>query len=250
MTTHLPGKFVWLELLTDDAAKAKGFYGELFGWTASPMPMGDFTYEIIQNGGAGIGGYAASRGQRPQWHAYVSVEDVDATAKRIEKSGGAVIVPAFDVPGVGRMAAVRDPQGASFSIMRSAQDDAPDAPAVDGAFYWNELWTEDDAAALAFYEKALGYTHEAMDMGPMGTYRVLEQSGSSRGGIMKSPDPKAPPMWLPYVRVKDTDATAARAEKLGATVLAPPSDIPGIGRFAVLADPQGAAIAIITPPPS
>jgi predicted enzyme related to lactoylglutathione lyase len=249
MAKAITGKFVWFELMTGDVQKAKAFYGELFGWTTQAMPMGPGeTYEIIQAGSTGIGGYAKPQGKSgTTWHSYVSVKDVDAAVKAIAKAGGKVLMPAFDVPNVGRMAAVADPQGATFSVFRSAQDDAADGTVPNGGFMWNELWTTDDSAAVSFYEKTLGYTHKDVDMGPAGIYRVLEQSGGQRGGIMRSPDAKVSPMWLPYVRVEKVDETVARAKKLGGKVVAEPTDIPNIGRFAIVLDPQGAAIAVMRP---
>ncbi len=247
MTQHLPGKFVWFELMTKDAEKAKGFYGELFGWTTEAMPMPGFEYTLVKNGEAAHAGITAPQGDAPaHWHSYVSVSDVDAAAARAKKAGGAVLMEPFDVPTVGRMAAIRDPQGATFSLFKSAQgDDADEATKKLGSFYWNELWTTDDHAAMAFYTEVVGFAFRGMDMGPMGTYRVASASGADRGGLMKSPNPKAPPMWLPYVKVDDCDKTTARAKKLGGTVIAEPSDIPEVGRFSILQDPTGAVIAVI-----
>ena len=121
--------------------------------------------------------------------------------------------------------------------------DVPKTPAGDWA--WNELWTPDERTALAFYEKVFGYSHDKMDMGPQGTYYMLKAGGVSRGGLMRSVDPQAPSMWLPYVAVADCDQTAGRAATLGGQVVKAPSDIPDIGRFSILVDPLGAAIAVI-----
>jgi predicted enzyme related to lactoylglutathione lyase len=74
---------------------------------------------------------------------------------------------------------------------------------------------------------------------------MLKTGETARGGLMQSVDPNAPSMWLPYVAVADCDATAARARALGGQVLSPPEDIPNIGRFAILQDTLGAAIAVI-----
>lgn len=246
-TTHLPGKFVWFELVTGDVSKAKGFYGELFGWKTESMPMQGFDYTIVKNGETSIGGMTPPEGPQPiHWHTYLSVSDVDGAAKIAKKAGGTVLAEPFDVPNVGRMARIRDPQGASFSVFKSSQSDPPDGPRPPGSFYWNELATSDDLGAMAFYEKVAGFTYSAMDMGPFGTYRIAKAGGADRGGMMKSPDPKAPSMWLPYVRVEDCDGATARAKKLGAKVIAEPSDVPNVGRFSILEDPSGALIAIIT----
>jgi predicted enzyme related to lactoylglutathione lyase len=92
-----------------------------------------------------------------------------------------------------------------------------------------------------------GYTHDSMDMGPQGTYYILKTGEKMRGGLMKLPMPDTPTLWQPYVRVADCDATAARASALGGQVVVPPTDIPEVGRFAVIVDPLGASIAVMTP---
>jgi predicted enzyme related to lactoylglutathione lyase len=116
-----------------------------------------------------------------------------------------------------------------------------------GAFSWLELLTTDPAAAKAFYADLLGWEVEDDAMG-MGGYQVVKVGGQAVGGMMEMPaeaPPGIPPHWGVYVTVDDVDATAAKAEALGGKVLRPPSDIPGIGRFAVVADPQGAFFCVI-----
>jgi hypothetical protein len=122
-----------------------------------------------------------------------------------------------------------------------------DAYKTHGAFSWMELMTSDAAAACEFYGKLFGWKFETMDMGS-GPYHVLKVGDTSLGGVMKTP-PQAgpmPPMWGGYVTVTNADQTAEECKKLGGKVLAPPMDIPTVGRFAVLQDPQGAVINVIT----
>jgi predicted enzyme related to lactoylglutathione lyase len=254
--TRIPGKFVWFECVTRDLAKSQAFYGEVLGWKVESFPMGPgASYDMIRAGASKddtIGGWTALEAKDPRpphFISYVSVDDVDATLVAVTKAGGTIAAPAFDVPTVGRMAAVIDPTGAAFMLYSGASgDDAPDEPGWKaGRFYWNELLTDDPAKALAFYKAVFGYTSKDMDMGPMGTYYVLEKGGIPRGGIMKTQMPGAPSNWLPYVAVDDADATAQRVTRNGGKVIVEPSDIPGIGRFAVATDPQGATFAVIRP---
>jgi predicted enzyme related to lactoylglutathione lyase len=79
----------------------------------------------------------------------------------------------------------------------------------------------------------------------MGSYYVLESGGKPRAGILAPPMPQAPHAWLPYVAVANADATSEKAKRLGATTLVPPTSVPGVGRFTIVADPQGAAIGIL-----
>jgi predicted enzyme related to lactoylglutathione lyase len=257
----LPGKFVWYELVSKDAKKAQAFYGNVLGWTVRPYPMGDFTYDMIYTGDTMIGGYAApqhaahwkrqgaSDSPASHWMAYVSVEDVDATAKAATVNHGKVVEAPFDAPGVGRMARIADPQGAELSLIRSDTGDAADALAPNGGWLWNELHTSDPKAALAFYERVVGFSHRAMEMGPGGTYHVISKAGVDRGGVTSHLPGGVAPHWLPYVNVDDIDATVGRARNLGAKIPTPSEDIPGIGRFAVLEDPTGARFAVMNPAP-
>ena len=122
-----------------------------------------------------------------------------------------------------------------------------DAYRTHGAFSWCELGTTDPDKALAFYGRLFGWKAENMDMGS-GPYHVLKVGDESIGGVMQNPsDAKGPPaMWNCYVTVDDIDATARQCVELGGTVCAGPMDIPGVGRMAVMQDPQGALISAIT----
>ena len=117
-----------------------------------------------------------------------------------------------------------------------------------GAFSWNELMTSDPESALRFYTALLGWTVQKMSMPGM-DYHVLKVGDTSVGGVMALPaEAKAggmPPCWGSYVTVADVDAIARRAAELGGKVVHGPVDIPGVGRMAVIVDPQGAAINVI-----
>ena len=123
-----------------------------------------------------------------------------------------------------------------------------DAYRTQGAFSWNELMTSDLEAALAFYTALLGWNTQKMPM-PGGDYHVVRVGETSVGGVMAMPaEARAggmPPCWGSYVTVSDVDATARRAVELGGKVVHGPQDIPGVGRMAVIVDPQGAALNVI-----
>ncbi|HTN49928.1 MAG TPA: VOC family protein [Burkholderiaceae bacterium] len=125
-----------------------------------------------------------------------------------------------------------------------------DAYTTHGAFSWNELMTSDPETALGFYKQLFGWTTDTMPMAQGGTYHVVKAAGSAIGGVMKMPAEAAaggmPPTWGGYVTVTNVDACAAQVVKLGGKVLHPPTDIPSVGRFAVIADPQGAWLNVIT----
>ena len=122
-----------------------------------------------------------------------------------------------------------------------------DAFQTPGAFSWCELMTTDPTAASEFYGKLFGWTLETMNMGM--PYTVLKVGEAAIGGIMGMPPgaaPGMPPMWMTYVTVADVDALVKQVESLGGKVHMPPTDIPTVGRFAVIQDPQGAVLNVIT----
>jgi predicted enzyme related to lactoylglutathione lyase len=143
------------------------------------------------------------------------------------------------------MQPVADPQGAVFFVFHSAQGDEPAATGA-GTFHWNELWTGDAKAAVAFYQRVLGYTHEVMPM-PEGSYYVLRQGEARRGGIIEAKAGNMPSHWLPYVDVADLDDTLQRVNRNGGSTEMPPASVDNVGRFAVVHDPQGARLGLITP---
>lgn len=116
-----------------------------------------------------------------------------------------------------------------------------------GAFSWNELMTTDVSSAKAFYRELFGWDMHDEPI-PEGTYTLLNAGEQKIGGIMAIPTEAAgaPPAWGAYVTVDDVDQQVIRAETLGGRVVLPPQDIPDVGRFAVISDPQGAMLSMIT----
>jgi predicted enzyme related to lactoylglutathione lyase len=115
------GMFSWSELMTNDAESAKRFYAQVFGWEYTEFPMEGMSYSVIKANGQEIGGIMPvppqAAGTPPHWGVYVTVDDVDASAKKAEELGAAVMVPPTDIPDVGRFCVFRDPQGAVLSVI-------------------------------------------------------------------------------------------------------------------------------------
>jgi predicted enzyme related to lactoylglutathione lyase len=130
-----------------------------------------------------------------------------------------------------------------FRKERSMKEDA----LKHGAFGWMEIMTTDVEGARSFYSKLFGWETEDASIEGM-NYWVITMDGDSKGGIMSMPPEMAgmPPMWGIYVTVDDVDATAKKVGELGGKIIRPPSDIPNVGRFCVLSDPQGGIISAIT----
>jgi uncharacterized protein len=250
--SYTPGRFVWFEHTSNDISKARAFYEKLFDWNTETMAIpGSDPYPVIHNGDNGIGGYAqAPAGTPTRWLSYLSVSDVDSAYKAALAAGAKSLMAPMDYGSAGRAATIADPTGGVFSLWRGAEGDPAESETTPpGGWIWNELATKDEKTALAFYEKAFGFSHDAMST-PDGTYYILKQGAKGRAGVYKAKDPKMPTLWTPYVCVADADATSARAQSLGATVLLTPMDIPGVGRLALYNDPLGASIAILKPDPS
>jgi predicted enzyme related to lactoylglutathione lyase len=122
--TH--GAFSWCELMTTDPQAAAAFYGSLFGWTVDTMDMGTGPYHVAKAGADSVAGIMGmppgAPPMPPHWGAYVTVDNVDETLAKCTALGGKVLVPAMDVPTVGRMAVIQDPQGATLSVMTYSAD--------------------------------------------------------------------------------------------------------------------------------
>ncbi|MCA8949383.1 MAG: VOC family protein [Planctomycetes bacterium] len=247
-----PGRFIWHDLMTKEAAKAQQFYTALFDWQIDERQMGPHVYRMIHCGPGPIGGIVEEANiPNAHWMPYVGVDDVDATAAKIREHGGTVCVPPTDIPQTGRFAVVGDPQGAYFSIFKglpATQGADPDVP-VPGRVCWNELYTPDPEAAQKFYTGVFGWQPEPMDMGEAGTYHVQTLGGKQAGGMMKHPMPDVPPCWVVYFFVEQLTAAAAKAKELGATAMMEGVPIPGIGTFSMLTDPTGAMFTLFEPAP-
>ena len=247
--THrsLPGKIVWHDLVTPDVAAARAFYGALFGWQFEARSG----YTVIRHGGRSIGGMVSARGRADtgaaRWVISLSVDDVDAAVARATAAGGKLLLGVMDVPQRGRFALISDNRGAQLGLLRSASGDPLDVPPASGDWLWNELWSNDLSASLAFYQALAAYQVEAPTAAAdqrSEPYRVLSRDGKWRVGIGQIPWQDVHDQWLPYVRVDDVAALTARVEPLGGRVIMQ-SDAatPGNPR-ALVADPAGAVLII------
>ena len=253
VTHHAPGMFCWFELGTSDREAAKKFYGELFGWTAQDTSAGpDMIYTVLQLDNKDIGALYQlteehkSKGVPPHWLSYISVASADESAAQAAELGGNVTMGPFDVADAGRMAVIEDPTGAAFAIWQAGASSGVALRDEPNTLCWNELWTADTAKAVEFYTKLFGWTTKLGEMSDM-VYTELMNEGRPIGGMLPiGPEMgPIPPHWLGYIRVEDCDVTADKAKASGATLVVPPSDVPNVGRFAVIQDTQGATFAII-----
>jgi predicted enzyme related to lactoylglutathione lyase len=251
---YAPGSFCWIELGTTDQKAAKEFYGALFGWKADDMPIGEnHFYTMFKLGDrTAAAGYTLrpdekSHGVPPHWNLYVAVENADKSAKRATEAGGKVLKAPFDVYDAGRMAVIQDPTGAAFCIWQTKGNAGVGIAGVDGTLCWADLSTPDPDRARKFYSILFGWElNDDTDDDPPSGYVHVQNGEEFIGGIspVAHRDPHIPPHWLPYFQTSNCDATAAQAKKLGAKFCLEPMTMENVGRFGVLADPQGATFAI------
>jgi uncharacterized protein len=244
--SHAPGTFSWTDLSTPDPAGAAAFYGALLGWEGEEVPAGpDASYWMMRVGGRDVAGMSAMReeqlaaGAPPAWLSYVTVEDADAAAARVAELGGAVMLPAFDVLDAGRMALVRDPQGAIFALWQPRAHIGAGLVNDPGAMVLNQLNTSDPEAAARFYEGLFGWAITQVAAEPQ-AYWGIQNGESLNGGMMAlPPGTPSPPHWLVYFTAADLDAAAEVIAGEGGAVMVPVTVIQS-GRILVARDPQGA----------
>jgi predicted enzyme related to lactoylglutathione lyase len=261
-TQEARGDFIWYELLTGDIGGAKRFYDAVVGWNVQERSDFPNDYRMIGRSDGKFAGGAMQltdemkqHGGRPIWLGYILVPDVDASVAAIERDGGRAMMPAFDIPGVGRVAMVTDPSGAPFYIMKPLPPEG-DPNAKSDVFSvdqpqrvrWNELSTTDQDGAVDFYRRHFGWTQEgSMPMGEMGDYRFIQANGVNIGAIMRKPPQLPVSLWTYYIGVDDIDRTAEAIKAGGGQILNGPMEIPG-GEFALNGlDPQGAAFGLVGP---
>ena len=257
-TADRHGGFIWYELMTGDAERAKAFYEAVVGWSFGE-PVAEFNgYRVIgRPDGGSVGGVLpisddmANHGTRPGWLGYIHVGDVDRTVAAIEAAGGKTWMAAMDIPSVGRVALLSDPQGAPFYVMTPTPPaDNPDAksdafsPQGLGCCAWNELVTTDLEAAKRFYPEHFGWTlGDVMPMGPMGDYQFIEQGGRMIGAMFAPPDRKS--AWRFCFRVENLDRSIAAIRSGGGEMLFGPTEVPTGGMIVQASDPEGAFFMLV-----
>ncbi len=255
ITQHAPGTFCWPELATIDQSGAKAFYSALFNWETQDDDIGGGeVYTMMSLQGRTLGALynmrpeERSQGIPPHWNSYVAVESADTSAAKAKALGGTILAEPFDVMDVGRMAIIQDPTGATFCIWEAKKHAGAAVLNEVGTLIWTELLTTDTARAQAFYTTLFGWKADAKPMGPM-TYTIYQNGAAQAGGMMQIPKEMGPipSHWMVYFGVADADATATKTASLGGKIATAPHDVPNVGRFAVLQDPQGAYFAVFKP---
>lgn len=241
-----------MELATTNQDAAKKFYTDLFGWSVNDAPMGpgEFYSMFKLDGADAAAAYTLRQDQKqhgvpPHWMIYILTENVDESAKRAGELGAQIVAPPFDVMDVGRMSVVQDPTGAMFCLWQAKKSSGIGAKNSDGAFCWADLNVPDRERAIDFYGKLFGWKFEKGE-DDSSDYLHIKNGDEYIGGVPSASqrDPNAPPNWLLYFQTSNCDASVNKAKQNGAKVYFGPVSMEGVGRFAVLADPQGAVFSV------
>lgn len=252
-TKHEPGTFSWAELQTKDVDAAVDLYSDLFGWEVHKEPIpGGGVYILFRVRGKDVAAASemqeeqVAQGVPPHWNLYVTVEDAEQTCKEAEAAGGQIIVPTFDVLEFGRMAVIADPTGAAFCVWEPKTNIGAHLLGESGALSWAELITTDMDKAGAFYADVFGY--DLMQWAPDGSYIAFQMGDKQVAGMAKAPSDDIRPYWGLYFAFDDVDGVVEKVKAAGGQTLLEPMDDPRVGRFGVVADPQGVAFGVVTPP--
>ena len=246
---RLPGKFVWADLVTDDALVAQKFYTAMFGW------------KVYDYGGYFIG-FADDRPMcgmfqrprpkdkpeaKPRWFGYISVGSVEKAQRAVTSAGGRVLAEPKKLPKRGEQAVFTDPEGAVFGVVKSSGGDPEDFLAEPGEWIWIQLLSRDAQKAAEFYRTVIGYEIVANTKSGRISDYILTSDGFARGTVrtIRDAGSKMQPTWLPFVRVKKLTDSLALAKQLGGNVVVEPKPELLDGKVAVIADPTGAAIGIL-----
>lgn len=250
---HIPGKFIFSELVTPDLAGAERFYGALFGWTFRDVPIQRLRYAEALSGGHNVAGLIErplppDSPHKPDWLPFISTGGTDATVAAATANGARVLYPARDIAGFGREAVLADPKGAVFAVLQSAGGDPADVETPSNDWIWSSLLTPDPQGAGSFYATLFGYqSYPAPDTN--GVHHLIVASGDySRASINPLPPglpANARARWLRFIRVDDAATIAAKAASLGGNVLVQPHTDREGATVAVIADPSGAVFGVL-----
>ncbi|HJT15732.1 MAG TPA: VOC family protein [Thermoanaerobaculia bacterium] len=232
---YAPGEFCWTELATGDWKASLRFYGALFGWTANEI----LPHVVLRKNGQSVAGLYENRDVHPGWLPYIAVASADDAARKAKSLGAKVDSGPLDFEDAGRIAYITDPQSARFAIWEAHRHNGAQIINEIDAMSWNELYTEDIAASREFYAAMFGWKYKISP-------EYTEIRGGAGGMFPISAEMRGThPMWIPYFRVGDADVTASKAKSAGGAIYVGPQDVPNVGRFAIVADPQGGVFAAI-----
>ncbi|AFD08991.1 VOC family protein [Solitalea canadensis] len=244
---YTPGRFVWHDLVTPDVAKAKQFYGAVFGWTFETSGSGDTEYTLIKRSGNTIGGIFPIpkdvKVTSGEWVASMSVSDVAKAVNLTTSNGGKVLRGVKDIDGRGKMALVADPQGGILAYMRATGGDPLIKSPEINDWLGMELWTNNPEASKSFYKQVIGYEAEEIKDSSV-PFTAFKKDGMIYAALLKNPSKDVRTHWMPYIRVENVSAMVDKAKAAGATIMLTPSPTIRNSTVAIILDPSRAPIVL------
>lgn len=245
-----PGRWVWADLFTDDVGASERFYAAVFGWRFERTGALGGRYRLALAGDEAVGAIVpreAGPGTAPgsRWMPLMSVEDPGRAASEASRTGGRVLVAPTTLPGRGEVAILGDPEGTPFGVVRALGGDPDDYLAELNEWVWLELWALDPEHAARFYAPLGGSEIEPETDDAGKPYLQLSSGGFGRASIRHTLFPDLPPAWIPFLRVADASATAARVRAAGGRLVVEPRADRLDGRVAICVDPGGAPFGVL-----
>jgi predicted enzyme related to lactoylglutathione lyase len=254
LNNYPQGVFCWAELCTHNWAMGNAFYTSLFDWGSEDQPIGDnLFYSMLQKQRDDV----AAMYQMPQeqidagipsnWLAYIAVDSVMECAEKAKKLGAEIIAGPHDVMVAGKMLLLKDPGGSIVALWEGNEHKGCKRPGEFNTPFWYELAAKNSQISRDFYCQLVGWQYEIKPMEGM-DYTLFLVNGRPVAGMLEMTDEwpeNTPPHWMIYFAVENCDMTTANAIKLGGQVCVPATNIPEVGRFSVLTDPQGAVFSLI-----
>lgn len=242
--------FVWADCFSADAAGSARFYTQWLGWSAD-APAADGSIILRRPDGrpvAGIMPRPAGKGSAAQalWVGYVGVDDPASAASTVVSAGGRQLATPLDLANRGKAALVQTPDGVPMGLLAAASGTG----LAPGSWVWAEYFSADTTRAQAFFASALGWTSQPEARTERADDFLLETGDDAHAGLAPVPAGRHP-AWLGFLAVDRLEPFAERLQQLGGRVLRAPAPL-GQGRVMVVADPFGAAVALVetAPPPS
>ena len=241
----------WVDLMTSETDRARAFYADVLGWTATDPDHDLGGYFTFQKDGVDVGGCMASQGEgMPDvWSIYLATDDATKTVETAVANGAQVIVAPMVVADHGTMAFLVDPTGAAVGVWQPGAQKGLTVVGETGTPAWFELHTRGYERALDFYREVFRWDTRVLSDTDDFRYRQLVVGDEELAGVMDAsaflPE-GVPAHWSVYFAVEDTDRAIARVQELGGAVVQPAEDTP-YGRLATVTDPTGAAFKLVAP---
>ena len=244
------GTFSWVDLGSTDAPRSKAFLNALMGWQTVDIPFGEAAHEVYTMFTLAGENVAALTQHSPEmmqleipsaWTSYVTVDQVDSFAPRIEALGGQVAFAPFDAFDSGRMLVLVDPLGANLALWQPRSHIGAGLVNCPGAMVWNELHTPDRSASQAFYRELFGWHFAPFDE----TSDEIHNRGRANGALCHGDPQLTPAHWRVHFAVADLDRSAEHVLSLGGTHLTPIEQLDAHNRRLLIQEPTGAEIGLL-----